>query len=198
LLLLSLALVSPANAAAEDEEGPAPDDPLAPPDEAPAAPFALSVGAGYAFRPSLSDSRNHGGAGTLYGDIPLLWDFALRVEGGALAWGGAPERPTPLVRGYAAPSLVYSFDDTEVTALIGIGGFFWAELDVDDPQPPPVLAGGVLGSLVARWPLFDGLRGELGIRLPFVLYRSLNPPTDLFPLTVMATAGVTFVPGELF
>ena len=103
-----------------------------------------------------------------------------------------------LVRGYAAPQLAYSFDDTEVTVLIGIGGFAWSEVDVTDPPLPPIFAAGVLGSLVARWPLFERTRGELGIRLPFVLWRSFNPPTSLFPLTVMATAGLTFAPFEWF
>ena len=184
---------------------PPPDPPrsgLSPPNDRAATPFAFGVGAGYAFRLS-DDGRNHGGAGHLYGDVPLVWDFALRIEGDVMAWGASPDVDRPILRALVAPSLIYAFDDTEAVALVGVGGFGWSEVEIDDPQPPAVFGAGVLVSLGVRFPLWAGVDLEGTIRVPLVLWRSVNTPDGLLgggPLraSVMGSGGIVIVPVELW
>jgi hypothetical protein len=176
--------------------------PLPPPDTRPSTPFALGVGAGYAFRLS-NDGRNHGGAAHLYGDVPLVWDFALRIEADLMAWGGSPDVDRPIMRAFVAPSLLYAFDDTEAVALVGVGGFGWSEVEIDDPQPPAVFGAGVLVTLGVRFPLWAGVDVEAAIRVPLVLWRSVNTPDGLLggsPLraSVMGSGGIVIVPVELW
>lgn len=173
-----------------------------------ALPVVLGLGAGYGFRPH-ADGRNHGGTAHLYADIPLGFGFGIRPEVVGFAYAPSLDVDRPFAHPLAAASLVYAFDDTDAVAVVGVGGFVGAPLDLgrDDeaaltPGVGVPLSGGVLLSLGLRLSVIPGVRVEAGIRVPFALVEPPPPPgqdasNDLHT-QIALTGGLVLVPTELW
>lgn len=163
-------------------------------------PAAVGARAAYAFRPHV-DGRSHGAAAQVYVDVPVWGPFALRLEGQGAAWGASVTTPTPIALGGGALQLLYSFDETDTEAIVGVGPFVGASIDGEQGYAP-VPRGGVALALSLRMPLLRAAAVEVHVGVPFVLVGPTGleladvagAPPRAFPFVVSLGLGLAIEP----